>query len=186
MKNGIALLIFSLLHMSCRSYFVRTDYVPDPVSVSCAVSLLRLSDSLILGNFRESAMTRKYRRPRIRMTADSAFVESCSMRFLVVPDDTLQRILGTAENRDTIMTRLAKRNIPILMVPSIVKGGHMVTDIYRSESDSITFVRYVNEGVLHKCQPMSPSDQPAFHRCVSEQVKLATIEMIDSLFPSSE
>ncbi len=148
----------------------------------CAVSFLKISDNLIIGDYRESALMRTYGRPKLRTTADSAFRTSCEQHFTIIPDDTLQRIVGVTTVRDTILSRLHRKNIPFLLMPSITENGELQIDMFETTRDSSNHTRLISSPFFDNCKPISISNEPALQRCLEDQVTIISDSLLLSYF----
>lgn len=182
MKSCLLFFLLLITFSGCRMSYTNNTVPEELNEVHCAISRLLLAENLTLGKIRESALTRRYYRPYIESSANSAFFDSFSEQYHVVPDSSLQRIIGTHENRDTIMNRLASNDIFLLVLPSINEYGELESVIFCNKSDTILQYTYRSTDIMNEClQDFSISNQPAFKNCVYEAVKTAANGLLDSL-----
>ncbi len=173
-----------LLLLSCTPQ--KRTFTEIEVKPKSAVSFLKISDDLIIGNRRESALMRKYGRPQLRTTADSAFLNSCESHFTVIPDDTLQRIVGVTSERDTILSRLYMKYVPFLLLPSITEHGELRIDLFETKADSSIQTTLISEPFFDNCKPISISNEPELQRCLAEQVTNCSDSLLKSYFKIAE
>ncbi len=181
-KNSIIILILLFLLTSCKTTQKSLRIPENTNKETCAISKLIINDNFTIGKNRESSLTRRYYRPYIEANANTAFFESCSERYDVVPDSSLKRIVGVNENLDTIMNRLATNNIRLLILPSITAQGSLKALFFINDLDSVYQFKYQTDPLLNECRDQfSQSNLPAFKSCVYDVVKVSAIEMLDSL-----